>query len=93
MSQTKSNDVNKLPRDASNDYTPQMAQARRTFIAQKTGADLTHVSSYSFDPAVLPGNIENFSGVVQVPLGFAGPLPMRGEFAPVSYTHLRAHET
>lgn len=81
MSNNKNDDANKLPRDASNDYTREMAQARRTFIVKKTGADLTHVSSFSFDPSVLPGNIESFSGVAQVPLGFAGPLPVRGEFA------------
>ena len=74
-------DHNKLPRDKNNDYSHEMAKARREFIVGKTGADLSHVGSYSFDPAVLPGNIESFSGVAQVPLGFAGPLPVNGEYA------------
>ena len=33
------------------------------------------------DPAVTAGNIENFAGVAQVPIGIAGPLPINGEHA------------
>jgi len=72
---------NKIPRDAGNDYTREMAAKRRDFIEAQTGAKLEHVSNYSFDPAVLPGNIEHFSGVAQVPIGFAGPLLVNGEDA------------
>ena len=32
-------------------------------------------------PAILPGNIENFIGVAQVPIGLAGPLRIQGEHA------------
>ncbi len=46
-----------------------------------TGTELHHVGQYSFDPSVLPGNIENFTGVAQVPLGVAGPLRINGEHA------------
>ena len=66
-----------VPRDATNDYTRQMAAQRRAF----TGQQLEHVGSFSFDPAVLPGNIENFIGVAQVPIGLAGPLLINGEHA------------
>lgn len=71
----------KLPRDPHNDYTEEMALTRRTFISAKTGVALRHVGQYSFEPAVLPGNIEHFSGVAQIPLGFAGPLLVDGEHA------------
>ncbi len=55
-------------------------ETRRDFVREETGANLDHVGSFSFDPA-LPGNIEDFSGVAQVPLGFAGPLLVDGEHA------------
>jgi hydroxymethylglutaryl-CoA reductase (NADPH) len=73
--------VPRIPRNADDDYTKAAASERRRFIEQQTGARLDHVSAYSFDPAILPGNIENFTGVVQMPLGFAGPLLVNGEHA------------
>jgi hydroxymethylglutaryl-CoA reductase (NADPH) len=39
------------------------------------------VAEGSFDPALAQGNIENFIGVAQVPLGVAGPLLVHGEHA------------
>ena len=71
----------RVPRDGANDYTPEMAAQRRAFLRDQTGADLEHVGSFSFDPGVLPGNVENFSGVAQVPIGVAGPLRINGEHA------------
>lgn len=71
----------KIPRDPADDYTRSAAAARREFATQQTGADLTHVGSYSLDPATLPGNIEHFTGAAQVPIGLAGPLPVNGEHA------------
>ncbi len=71
----------KLPRDPTDDYTREIAEARRRFVEAETGARLEHVARHSFDPSVLPGNIEGFVGVAQVPIGFAGPLLVRGEHA------------
>jgi len=71
----------RIPRDRENDYTREQADARRAFAAERTGARLEHVSSYSFDPGMLPGNVENFVGVAQVPIGLAGPLVVNGEHA------------
>jgi hydroxymethylglutaryl-CoA reductase (NADPH) len=62
-------------------YTPGIIASRRAFVEGASGALLHHVSQYSFDPAVTQGNIENFTGVAQVPLGFAGPLHIKGEHA------------
>ena len=70
-----------VPRDRDNDYTTAMAEARRQFVRERTGTALTHVGQTSIDPALLPGNIEHFAGVAQVPLGIAGPLRMQGEHA------------
>jgi hydroxymethylglutaryl-CoA reductase (NADPH) len=71
----------KVPRSKEDDYTRQMAEARRRFVKDRTGAALEHVGSYSFDPKVLPGNVENFMGVAQVPIGLAGPVLINGEHA------------
>jgi Hydroxymethylglutaryl-coenzyme A reductase len=65
--------MRKLPRDQANDYSREAAEARRRAVTEETGASLHEVGAFSFDPAVLPGNMEGFSGVAQVPLGFAGP--------------------
>ncbi len=71
----------RVPRDPSDDYTHQMAATRREFVREQTGADLSHVAQYSFDPGMLPGNIEQFIGVTQVPTGVAGPIRIHGEHA------------
>ncbi len=71
----------KVPRDDGNDYTHVMAAMRRDFVREQTGAELSDVGQYSFDPSALPGNIENFMGVAQVPIGLAGPIRICGEHA------------
>ncbi len=73
--------MKKIPRDKTNDYTDDAVIKRRTFIEQQTGTILEHVGKYSFDPALVRGNIEHFTGVAQVPIGFAGPLRVNGEHA------------
>ena len=71
----------RIPRDKENDYTRALAEARRGFAEEKTGATLEHIGRYSFEPGMLPGNIESFIGVAQIPIGLAGPLRITGEHA------------
>ena len=71
----------RIPRDKQNDYSREMASQRAKFVEAMTGTKLDTVSSYTIDPAVTNGNIENFTGTAQVPLGIAGPLKMVGEHA------------
>jgi len=71
----------RIPRNHDDDYTEESAAARRAFVKENTGTTLSHVGHYSLDPAILPGNIEHFTGVAQVPIGIAGPLRIEGEHA------------
>lgn len=72
----------RIPRDAQDDFTAEAAAARRAFIEEQTGATLDHVGrGATLDPATLPGNVEHFTGVAQVPIGLAGPLLVDGEHA------------
>ena len=80
MTDAKTDD-RRIPRDPENDYTTDAAAKRRRFAEQKSGTELKHVGHYSVEPETLPGNIENFMGVAQVPIGLAGPLVVDGEHA------------
>ena len=71
----------KIPRDSANDYTEAMAQQRRDFVCEKTAISLDNIGHYSVDPSTTAGNIENFIGVAQVPMGLVGPLQVNGEHA------------
>ena len=72
---------NRIPRDPINDYAEAPAAKRREFVADQTGVTLKHVANYSVDTAQTAGNIENFIGVAQVPMGLVGPLRVNGEHA------------
>lgn len=73
--------LEKLPRDKSNDYSHEIAAARRAVVEKNSGYSLFHTGQFSISPDALPGNIEGFSGIVQVPMGFAGPILINGEHA------------
>ena len=70
-----------IPRDPTDDYALEAIEQRQAFIREHTDSQLEHTSAYSLDPTTLPGNIENFFGVAQVPIGLAGPLLVNGEHA------------
>jgi hydroxymethylglutaryl-CoA reductase (NADPH) len=71
----------RVPYDKENDYLPEAIVRRREFVERFSGTGLDHLSRFSFDPLTVRGNIENFTGAVQVPVGFAGPLRVNGEHA------------
>ncbi len=71
----------RIPRSEDDNYSRSVIEQRWKFIEKLTGRRLQHVTHFSFDPHVTQGNIENFIGVAQVPLGIAGPLKIDGEHA------------
>lgn len=73
--------ANRIPRDRDNDYSEAMAQQRRDFVTEQTSVPLKHLGHYSINPEATAGNIENFTGVAQVPIGLIGPLLVNGEHA------------
>lgn len=76
MSERKS-----IPRRSDNDYTESAAAERRQFLTDQTGADFQYTGYYNADPVAFAGNVENFIGVVQMPVGVAGPCLIHGEHA------------
>ncbi len=71
----------RIPHDRAHNYETDIIQKRQKFIESYSDLTLKHINKYSFDPKVTQGNIENFTGVAQVPIGFAGPLKVNGEHA------------
>ena len=70
-----------IPRDTADDYSESAIKARQRFVEEFTGAKMEHTAAYSFDPHIAAGNAEHFTGVAQIPLGFAGPITILGEHA------------
>lgn len=71
----------RIPRDENDDYSESAIRNRQNFVEKYSGAKLEHLRNYSFDAHTLSGNCENFTGVAQIPVGFAGPIKIDGEFA------------
>ena len=72
---------NQIPRDHEDDHSHHSAAVRRDFLVDHTGTKLDHIAGFSFDPHTTRGNIEDFIGAAQVPIGIAGPLLVHGEHA------------
>jgi hydroxymethylglutaryl-CoA reductase (NADPH) len=71
----------KIPRNSADDYSEEIILARQKFIENYTGVKFNHISKYSFNPKITAGNCEQFTGVAQIPMGFAGPITINGEHA------------
>ncbi|MBB6461657.1 hydroxymethylglutaryl-CoA reductase [Flammeovirga kamogawensis] len=80
ISTEKDNEV-KVPRDDMDDYGEEIIKTRQKFVEDFSGAKVNHIGKYSIDPHELNGNIEHFTGVAQIPMGFAGPVKINGEHA------------
>ncbi|MFN8653580.1 MAG: hydroxymethylglutaryl-CoA reductase [Gemmatimonadales bacterium] len=70
-----------VPYSKDDNYSEKVIAERQKFVEEISGTKLQHIKHFSFPPETVKGNIENFTGVAQVPLGFAGPLLVKGEHA------------
>jgi len=73
--------IKRIPRDADDNYSQAIIDERQQFVEDYSDTSLDHLTHYSFDPHTTEGNVENFTGVAQIPIGFAGPLTVNGEHA------------
>jgi hydroxymethylglutaryl-CoA reductase (NADPH) len=65
-------------------FTREKAERRMAWLRERTGHPLPGLTSPRFDPAQLQGNIEQFAGSIEIPVGLVGPLLFVGE-------HVRGH--
>lgn len=74
-------DERRIPYDATEDqYDLQSIERRRRWLESVSGFRLEHLQNISFSPRLLAGNIENFIGCAQVPIGLAGPVLVKGHY-------------
>ncbi|MBN4077354.1 hydroxymethylglutaryl-CoA reductase, partial [Sulfobacillus acidophilus] len=72
-------DLSKIP--ARGIYSEEARLERLSFIREKTAAKLKSMQDTSLVAQRLTGNIENLIGSVEIPVGIAGPLLVKGEKA------------
>jgi hydroxymethylglutaryl-CoA reductase (NADPH) len=70
-----------IPRDPNDDYCEKAVSLRQKFLRKHCDQSFEHAFRSSYDPHITQGNIENFIGMAQIPLGIAGPLLVDGEHA------------
>lgn len=73
--------LERCPHHPTRDYEEDFVSTRRTWFAQRAGITLQHLSKYSISCGDVRGNVENFVGVAQVPIGIVGPVYVHGEYA------------
>ncbi|MFT4710467.1 MAG: hydroxymethylglutaryl-CoA reductase (NADPH) [Planctomycetota bacterium] len=66
--------ISPIPRSRDNDLSPEVIEARRDLVRGVVGQDLPHVFGQGVAPEETRGNVENFIGFAQVPIGIAGPM-------------------
>lgn len=74
-------EIERVPHDAKLNYTKDFVAKRREWLSEKTGVKFLHISYFSTESEDYRGNVENFVGAAQVPIGVVGPLLVKGDFA------------
>jgi hydroxymethylglutaryl-CoA reductase (NADPH) len=73
--------IKRIPRDSKDDYSKNIVEERVKWLNSETNSSFLHLSSYSQDMKQFAGNIENYIGVTQIPIGIAGPIKINGDHA------------
>jgi len=68
----------RIPNGARDSYSQEAIEERLSWLEKLSEKEYVHIRNNCFTPRQLPGNIENYIGAVQVPVGIAGPLLVRG---------------
>lgn len=72
-------DPSALPRFTGKEhYALHAVAARIAWVEQICGTKLEHLTHNGLKPESLAGNIENYIGAVQIPVGIAGPIRIKG---------------
>lgn len=62
-------------------HTKADVDERRAAVEEFAGTGLEKIAQYCFEPEAASHNVENMIGTTQIPLGFAGPVKISGEYA------------
>lgn len=74
-------DIDRMPPYPGNKhYSPEAVEARLRWARGVTGSGLANICKTILHPDTLAGNIENYIGAVQVPIGLAGPILVKGVY-------------
>lgn len=70
-----------IPRDSDDNLNQSIIRERQDYLREKCESDAPTLFDYRGPTDVFDGNIENFIGAAQVPVGIAGPVNVLGEHA------------
>lgn len=71
----------RVPYHLKKNYEEEFVAHRVRWLSEVTNTKFKHITTRSVAPQDMKGNIENFVGMAQVPIGIMGPLKINGQFA------------
>ncbi len=73
--------LDRIPNYVGNSFSKEAIEKRIKWLEAVSKKDILELRNHTLNPYELPGNIENFIGAVQIPVGIAGPVRVNGEYA------------